>query len=160
MTERKNVEFTDIYTEATSDLDNFGPLSHVLKIAKSLQQELRERELSEDDEMIFAMGAVAMFNEHLQYVDSQDQFRFWMQRVFMPAKYAPDGMMDLRGEHQAAGRAERFVYRRIRSLPTYAIVLSESDLYSYDRPTPSEYSARNQLILPVKSIDIARHRVN
>lgn len=160
MTDRDNPSFSDIYDEATTDLDNFGPMSRVLKLAKSMQQELRERRLGEDDEMIFAMGAVAIFNDQLKGLDDPHQFRFWMQRVFMPAKFAQDGLADLSGEHQAAGEAERFVYRRIRGLPTYAILLHESDLFSYDRPTPGMYHEGNQLVLPVKSIDIARYRVN
>ncbi len=160
MANREGIEFTDIYTEATSSLDDFGPISHVIKMAKSMQHELRERRLAEDEEMIFAMGAVAMFNAHLKNLEDPHQFRFWMQRVFMPVKYAPDGVADLSGEHQAAGEADRFVYRQIRGLPTYAILLEDSDLFSYDRPTPGMYSEGNQLILPVKSIDMTRYRVN
>ncbi|HUO61962.1 MAG TPA: hypothetical protein VMT96_00735 [Candidatus Bathyarchaeia archaeon] len=155
-----NREFAEIYTESTSELDNFGPMSHVIKMAKSMQHELRERQLSEDDEMIFAIGAVALFNDYLERMDDPHQFRFWMQRVFMPAKYAPDGLIDLSGEHQAAGHASRFIYRRILELPTYAVVLEDSDLYSYDRPIPSVYTSGNRLILPVKSIDMTRNRVN
>lgn len=160
MVNHENMEFTDIYDRVVSEADNFGPLSHILKLAKSMQQELRERPLSEDDEMIFAMGAIAMFNELLDQSDESDMVVFYMQRVFKHSKFAEDGMADLSGEHQAIGHPRRFIYRRIRNLPTYSVVAQETELYSYDRPTPSLYSPREELVLPVKAIDSVRRDIS
>jgi hypothetical protein len=159
MENNEGIEFATIYEEATSESHRMGPLSTLLDYSKSMQLELRERQLSEDDELMFAMAAVAMFNESLAQLDEPDALVFYMQRVFKSSKFAPDGIADLSGEHQVIGHPARFIYRRIRNLPTYSIVTSDTELYSYDRPTPGLYSAREDLVLPVKAIDSVRRDI-
>lgn len=154
------IEYTDIEREATSEFGQIGPLNEIIRYSKAMQMELRERKFSEDDEMLVAMGAIAMFNESIAKLDEPHALIFYMQRVFKPVQFSPDGMGDLRGEHQVVCHINRFVYRRIRNLPTYALLAEETELYSYDRPTPSLYRPREQLVLPVKAIDIVRRDVN
>lgn len=159
MTSNEGIEFSGIYDEATSESSRMGPLSQLLLYSKSMQLELRERQLSEDDELMFAMAAIALFNESLAKIDEPDALIFYMQRVFKSSRFSDDGMADLSGEHQVIGHPVRFIYRRIRNLPTYSIVTEQTELYSYNRPTPGLYSPREELVLPVKAIDSVRRDV-